>query len=198
MRRIADNTLGNVSLILNGVADARARRAQGSWKHTYAYIQPIHLADDNKVIGSSSLGRDELIDEKYLVRRGDILVRRLNPSTVNLITQDFADAAVSSNLFIIRVKQGYDAAYVAFIIECQGLLALSSHCVGSGSAIRTISSSTLGEISMPALPLEKQKIFGALWLLDKRRKRLQIELGEEYETMMRIAIRKATKIRLEG
>lgn len=185
--------LGDIAGILNGLTDSRqAGPAGGPGAITYSLIRPNHLGSCNDIESPAEIIRQVPIDDSYLIRRHDILLKRLNPDTATLISDDVSNTTFSSNLYIVRVFKDYDPAYIACILENQGISWLNSNIVGSRAAINSISIKTLAELRIPVIEQEKQQAIGRIWLLHKKRKKLLKELITEDRRLMTVLTRSIT------
>lgn len=186
--------LSEIAEILNGVPDIKqSEYVDNATAITYNYIQPNHLGDFNEIRDISTIKRQAPVDDSYLIRENDILLKRLNPDTATLVGQNMLNTIFSSNLFLIRLVKKYYPAYIACLLESQGIIWLKSNIVGSVKAIKSISIKTLSELDIPFLDYNQQKAIGELWLLGKRRKRLFNDLITENQRLMAAIINSMTK-----
>jgi restriction endonuclease S subunit len=177
--------LGDIADILNGLPDAKQLElAENAGATTYSFIQPNHLGIFNDIQDALEIKRQTPVDDSYLIRRNDILLKRLNPDMATLINEDVSNTTFSSNLFVIRVINDYYPAYIACMLENQGISWLNSNIVGSLAAIKSISIKALAELKVPAIEQEKQKAIGQLWLLHKKRKKLLNDFITEDRMLM--------------
>lgn len=185
--------LGDIAGILNGLTDARqAGTAGGPGAITYSLIRPNHLGSCNDMERPAEITRQAPVDDSYLLRKHDILLKRLNPDTATLISDDVSNTTFSSNLFIVRVFKDYDPAYIACILENQGISWLNSNIVGSLAAINSISIKSLAELRIPVIEQAKQRSIGRIWVLHKKRKKLLEDLIAENRRLMSVLTRSVT------
>lgn len=183
--------LGEIAEIINGVADyPQHEKNHMESPVTYNYIQPKHLGDFNDIIATSKIVKPAPVASSCLVRKNDILLKRLNSDVVALIEEELSDTIVSNNLFVIRVSQKFFPAYIACFLETHSLAGLNFNVVGSLSAIKSISAKALALLDIPAIEYEKQEIIGNLWLLCKKRKQLLDSLMAADELLMAAVINK--------
>gem|GEM_PF-729792 len=172
--------LGEIADILNGLPDSRQHElVNNAGAITYNFIQPNHLGIFNDIQSASEIKRQTPVDDSYFIRKNDILLKRLNPDTATLISDDMPNTTFSSNLFVIRVFKDYHPAYIACLLENQGIARLNGNITGSVAAIKSLSAKALATLDIPAVEYEKQKILGQMWLLHKRRKKLLDDLIAE-------------------
>jgi len=163
--------LGKIAEIINGIPDAKQTSIDSEENSvTYNFIQPNHLGLYNNIQGFSEIKRQNTIADDYLLRIDDILLKRLNPDNSVVIDQTLSNTVFSSNLFVIRIQDNYNPAYIASVLENSSWE--NSNLVGSASTIRSISLKTLAELDIPNIDYEKQKAIGQIWLLHKKRQRL--------------------------
>jgi hypothetical protein len=165
--------LGEIADILPGVPDARQfEKGSNTGLTAHNFIQPNHLGAFNDIHSTSEIKRSTSANDRYFVRKNDILLKRLNPDMATLITEEMSNTVFSSNLFVIRVIKDCYPAYIACLLENQGMTWLNSNIVGSLAAIKSLSAKSLAELDIPAIDCDKQKAIGQMWLLYKKRKKL--------------------------
>lgn len=185
--------LEKIANILNGVADAKLPGKENTaGVITYNFIQPYHLGIFNDIQSTSEIKRHTSVDDSYFVRKNDILLKRLNPDIATLVIEDMSNTVFSSNLFVIRVFKDYYPAYLACLLESQGMIWLNSNIVGSVAAIKSISAKSLAALDIPAIDYDKQKAIGQMWLLYKKRKKLLGNMIEEDQRLMAAVINSIT------
>lgn len=101
----------------------------------------------------------ELIDEQFLTKENDIIVRLFAPVCATLITKDYEGLVVPSQLAIIRLKDscpylpGYLSVYLTNERSLENLIE------GAGMAAqKIIKVGNVAELEIPCLPIEKQKM----------------------------------------
>ena len=136
---------------------------------------------------------DELKPE-FLTRQDDILVRLSAPYTAALVDDASADYVVPSHFAIIRVdKSKVDPAYVLWILRQQSTLKQIYQNVSGTVAFGTISSNFFNDLKIDAIPLEKQRLIGAILKLSEREQTLLSELAKVKAEQARIALQTAYK-----
>lgn len=185
MAELKNVKLGAIADILNGLPDNKQLElANNTCGITYNFIQPNHLGIFNDILSTSEIKRQTPVDDGYLVRKSDILLKRLNPDVATLISEGLPNTVFSSNLFVIRVFKDYCPAYIACLLENQGMAWASGNIVGSFAAIKSVSIKALAALDIPALEYEKQKAIGQMWLLHKTRQKLLVDLMAEDQRLM--------------
>ena len=136
---------------------------------------------------------DELKPE-FLTQQDDILVRLSAPYTAALVDEESADYVVPSHFAIIRVdKSKVDPAYVLWILRQQSTLKQIYQNVSGTVAFGTISSNFFNDLKIDAIPLEKQRLIGAILKLSEREQTLLSELAKVKAEQTRIALQTAYK-----
>ena len=173
--------LDEIAEVISGVGDERL--SSGSYR--YYYYQPNSFLDADGPISLPTLFRDEPVLEKHIVKRGDVIVKRLNHDRAYMAEETEGSTTISQNLFIVRTSDGRCLPeYLAFLFEQQEILLQISQVSGTAAPIRAISVKMLHEISIPLIPLEKQRSIGALWKLSKRKQSLLKKLEAENGRLM--------------
>ena len=101
----------------------------------------------------------EPIDEQFLTKENDIILRLFAPVCATLITKDYEGLVVPSQLAIIRLKDscpylpGYLSVYLTNERSLENLIE------GAGMAAqKIIKVGNVAELEIPCLPIEKQKM----------------------------------------
>jgi len=160
--------LGEIAEIIAGIPEEKKK---GNKEYKYFCIQPSHLNDNNKLLKFDVVYRTKPINEKALVKKEDILVKRLNPSSINLVMDSYKNTYITSSLMIIRCKEKYISDYLAAILEIQGLTTLK-HYTKRGITVQTISKKEISNITIPFPDIKTQKLLGKIWLLNKNKQKL--------------------------
>ena len=185
--------LNKIANILNGVPGTKqSGKENTTGEITYNCIQPNHLGIFNDIHSTAEIKRHTSVDDSYFIQKNDILLKRLNPDMATLIVDDMSTTVFSSNLFVIRVFQDYCPAYIACLLENQGITWLNGNIVGSVAAIKTISAKSLAALDIPAINYDKQKAIGQMWLLHKKRKKLLDDMIEGDQRLMAAVINSIT------
>jgi restriction endonuclease S subunit len=160
--------LGEIAEIIVGIPEEKKK---GDKEYKYFCIQPSHLNNNNKLLKFDVVYRAKPINEKALVKKEDILIKRLSPSYINLVADSYKNAYVTSNIMIVRCNEKIISDYLAAILEVQGLRTLKHH-TKRGVTVQTISKKELSLIEIPMPDLHTQKILGEIWLLNKCKQKL--------------------------
>ncbi len=171
--RVEYKLLGDVAEIITGIPEEKKK---GNKEYKYFCIQPSHLNDNNKLLKFDAVSRTKPINEKALVKKEDILIKRLSPSSINLVMDSYKNAYVTSNIMIVRRNEKIISDYLAAILEVQGLRTLKHH-TKRGVTVQTISKKELSNINIPLPDIKAQKILGEMWLLNKCKQKLLNDLA---------------------
>jgi len=170
--RVEYKFLGDIAEIIAGIPEEKKK---GNKEYKYFCIQPSHLNDNNKLLKFDVVYRTKPINEKALVKKEDILIKRLSPSYINLVMGSYENAYITSNIIIVRCNEKIISDYLAAILEVQGLTTLK-HYTKRGITVQTISKKELSNINIPLPDIKTQKILGEMWLLNKRKQKLLNDL----------------------
>lgn len=165
--------LGDVAEItagLTGFAD--------KGRYRYSVVQPNSFTDTGLMNEVDVQRRGEGLAEKQLLSVGDILVKRLNPSFVHVVTLESVGMVASQNILVVRPGGEIDPYYLGYLLEQKDILGQVEHVTGSAAAIKAVSVKKLAGITIPVIPLSEQRKVGAIWKLSRRRK----QLLDEYMT----------------
>ena len=195
--------LSDVSIVRTGLVTAR-KQAKGPEKGLFQEYRLLGLRciKEPGVLDVSLAEPDmsrELLKSDFLTRRDDILVRLSAPYTAALVDDASADYVVPSHFAIIRVdKSKVDPAYVLWILRQQSTLKQIYQNVSGTVAFGTISSNFFNDLKIDAIPLEKQRLIGAILKLSEREQTLLSELAKVKTEQTRIALQTAYKSLSKG
>ena len=190
--------LSDVSTVRTGLVTAR-KQAKGPEKGLFQEYRLLSLRCI-KEPGVLDVGlaepymSRELLKSDFLTKRDDILVHLSAPYTAALVDDESADYVVPSHFAIIRVdKSKVDPAYVLWILRQQSTLKQIYQNVSGTVAFGTISSNFFNDLKIDAIPLEKQRLIGAILKLSEREQALLSELAKVKAEQTRIALQTAYK-----
>lgn len=133
-----------------------------------------------------NLDAKEPIDEYYLTHEGDIIVRLIDPFTAIYINKEWERIVITSNFCIVRCSENYSSEFLSYYINsdrAKKMLLGNSQ----GSIMRNINMSAVGEIQLPNIPIDKQRIIGKL-LWAQTKKIIILNRMQELEEKQRKAI----------
>lgn len=128
------------------------------------------------VIGETKKDYGILPCDELLLNYNDIVVKRINPLFVNLISSKEQELYASTNLIIIRVKDYYEPKFIAYLLE-KNIGKLYQESVGSVMPAISRKSIIEFDIGSPP-PTEVQKAIGELCWLQKEKKKCMEKLCE--------------------
>ena len=162
-----EKRLGDIAEIMAGIPGFADK---GRYK--YKVVQPNSFTDTGAMNAVETQKRGDEISQRQLLAPGDILVKRLNPSFVHVVTLESAGMAVSQNLLVVRPGNEVEPYYLGYLLEQKEILGQVEHVTGSAAAIKAISIKKLADIMVPIIPLTDQRKVGEVWKLSRKRKQL--------------------------
>lgn len=155
-----------MAVIVRDIADVSSGLVVSRKKATYesevvnSYKQ-LNLKSINK---NGYIDFDELevlkvkepINDNYLTHEGDIVVRLTEPFTSVYITKNMEGIVITSNFCVIRCKKKYNAVYLAYYINSDDAKKFLLSDL-KGSIMKNINMSSIEELIIPKIPLQKQK-----------------------------------------
>lgn len=116
-------------------------------------------------------------DKELLIQKDDIVIKRITPTFVNYINEDFDKVYAGNNLIIITPNKEIYPRYLAMILN-ERIKSLSESS-SVGAVMKSIIRQDLEEMAIPNIDYQKQIVLGDLWFygieLEKMKTRL-IEL----------------------
>lgn len=117
---------------------------------------------------------DEIASSKFLVRQGDILVSRLNPSKHKTwrVSEDIESEIVilaSTEWGVVRPNQDVDADYLHCALESPGFIfQMNAYVTGTTGSHQRVRMSEFSRLRVPTINEEKTKQIGDLYRLTSR------------------------------
>lgn len=174
--------LGNIAEILTGMSGLEPEGA-----YRYLVVQPNSFSDTGRLEPLETQCRQDEVPQQQMLKAGDVLLKRLNPSFVHAVDAAQEGMVASPNLLVVRPSEGIDPFYLACLLEQKDIIGQVEHVSGNTAAIKAISIKKLAEISIPIAPMEEQKRLGEIWKLTRKRKQLlrdYIAEGDRLVSMM--------------
>ena len=113
-------------------------------------------------------------DSELLIRKNDIVIKRIAPTFVNYIDYMPEGIYAGNNLIVITPKQEIYSKYLAMLLNNR--IENLSESSSVGAVMKSVSRQHLEEVNIPIIPYEKQVLVGDLWYngieLEKMRTRL--------------------------
>lgn len=176
-------TLGSLADIYAG-----ASGAGDSGEYACKVIQPNSFSDLGVLESFEIQYHKEETVRKLSLSAGDILVKRLNPSYVFVVSEDEAGAIASQNLLIVRPGPEIDPLYLACLLEQKEVIGQVEHFSGTSAVIKAISQKKLAEIMVPFIPMAEQKCLGEVWRISRKRKALLREYIAENDKLVSMLV----------
>ena len=137
------------------------------------WLQCANFLRNNTVIYEAT-ATNYVPDEELLIKKDDIVVKRISPMFVNYIDYIPKEMYAGNNLIVITPKQEVYAKYLAMLLN-ERIESLSESS-SVGAVMKSVSRQYLEEVMIPFLPYEKQMLVGDLWYsgieLEKMKSRL--------------------------
>lgn len=128
----------------------------------------------NNTIAFDTTEANYVPDDELLIKKDDIVVKRISPLFVNHIDCMPDDIYAGNNLIVITPKREIYSKYLAMLLN-ENIETLSESS-SVGAVMKSVSRQHLEDVIIPILPYEKQVLVGDLWYngieLEKMRTRL--------------------------
>ena len=174
-----EKRLGDVAEIMAGLTGF-----SGKGKYRYNVVQPNSFTDTGLMNEADVQRRGDELADKQLLSVGDILVKRLNPSFVHVVTLESVGMVASQNILVVRPGAEIDPDYLGYLLEQKEILGQVEHVTGSAAAIKAVSVKKLAGITIPVISLAEQRKVGAVWKLSRKRKQLLNEYMTENDRLV--------------
>lgn len=174
-----EKRLGDVAEIMAGLTGFSDKG-----KYRYNVVQPNSFTDTGLMNEADVQRRGDELADKQLLSVGDILVKRLNPSFVHVVTLESVGMVASQNILVVRPGAEIDPDYLGYLLEQKEILGQVEHVTGSTTAIKAVSVKKLAGITIPVIPLTEQRKVGAVWRLSRKRKQLLNEYMTESDRLV--------------
>lgn len=174
-----EKRLGDVAEIMAGLTGFSDKG-----KYRYNVVQPNSFTDTGLMNEADVQRRGDELADKQLLSVGDILVKRLNPSFVHVVTLESVGMVASQNILVVRPGAEIDPDYLGYLLEQKEILGQVEHVTGSAAAIKAVSVKKLAGITIPVISLAEQRKVGAVWKLSRKRKQLLNEYMTENDRLV--------------
>lgn len=174
-----EKPLGEVAEVMAGVTGFGT---VGNYR--YRVVQPNSFSDTGVMDTVEPQNRSDEISEKQRLAIGDILIKRLNPSFVHVVTLESVGTVASQNLLVVRPSAEIDPYYLGYLLEQKKVLGQVEHVTGSTAAIKAISVKKLAAITIPIISIAEQRKVGEIWKLSRKRKELLNEYMAENDRLV--------------
>ena len=137
------------------------------------WLQCANFLRNNTVTGDVTV-TNYVPDDELLIKKDDIVVKRISPMFVNYIDYIPDEMYAGNNLIVITPKQDVYSKYLAMVLNEK--IETLSESSSVGAVMKSVSRQHLEDVIIPLLPYEKQILVGDLWYdgieLEKMRTRL--------------------------
>lgn len=137
------------------------------------WLQCANFLRNNTVIYEAT-ATNYVPDEELLIKKDDIVVKRISPMFVNYIDYIPNEMYAGNNLIVITPKQEVYSKYLA--MQLNERIESLSESSSVGAVMKSVSRQHLEEVMIPLLLYEKQILVGDLWYsgieLEKMKSRL--------------------------
>ena len=174
-----EKRLGDVAEIMAGLTGFSDKG-----KYRYNVVQPNSFTDTGLMNEADVQRRGDELADKQLLSVGDILVKRLNPSFVHVVTLESVGMVASQNILVVRPGAEIDPDYLGYLLEQKEILGQVEHVTGSAAAIKAVSVKKLAGITIPVISLAEQRKVGAIWKLSRKRMQLLNEYMTENDRLV--------------
>jgi hypothetical protein len=137
------------------------------------WLQCANFLRNNTIIHDAT-ATNYVPDAELLIKKDDIVVKRISPMFVNYIDYIPDEMYAGNNLIVITPTQEIYSKYLAMLLNER--IESLSETSSVGAVMKSVSRQHLEEVDLPILPYEKQVLIGDLWYsgieLEKMRTRL--------------------------
>ena len=124
------------------------------------WLQCANFLRNNTVTGDATV-TNYVPDDELLIKKDDIVVKRISPMFVNYIDYIPDEMYAGNNLIIITPKQEVYSKYLAMVLNEK--IETLSESSSVGAVMKSVSRQHLEDVIIPLLPYEKQILVGDLW-----------------------------------
>jgi len=174
--------LGEIATIRTGLVLGRKKAGAGNdIKGSYKLLTLKNISDDGEIDTSSidTFDSNEILDERYLTKEGNILIRLNHPYTTVYIDKAQVGLLIPSYFAIIEIKDAnYLPQYITWYLNTERIKH-DLERAHAGSRIPTTNQNTLKQLSIDEINLSKQKVLIELYKLHRQEKQLYEQLIQE-------------------
>lgn len=193
--------LGDIATIRTGLVLGRKKADAGNGiKETYKLLTLKNISDHGEIDNSSyeMFKSNEILDERYFTKEGNILIRLNHPYTAVYINKEHVGLLIPSYFVIIEVTDSnYLPEYISWYLNTERIKH-DLERAHAGSRIPTTNQNTLKQLSIGIINLSKQKALIELYKLHRQEKQLYEQLIQEKDTLFKGLLNKFYKINQGG
>lgn len=157
--------ISDIADIQSGLVLSRKASKENTGLYSYQRLTLRSITDDSLLNMSSleSYEANEPIDKSFLTQENDIIIRLFAPVCATLIKKEQVGFVVPSQLAIIRIRENGVILPEYLSVYLSNERGLENLIEGAGlSAQKIIKISSLIDLEVPCLPMEKQKIISTI------------------------------------
>ena len=139
------------------------------------WLQCANFLRNNTVTGDATV-TNYVPDDELLIKKDDIVVKRISPMFVNYIDYIPDEMYAGNNLIVITPKQEVYSKYLAMVLTEK--IETLSESSSVGAVMKSVSRQHLEDVIIPLLPYEKQILVGNLWHDGIELEKMRIRLTE--------------------
>lgn len=139
------------------------------------WLQCANFLRNNTVIYEAT-ATNYVPDEELLIKKDDIVVKRISPMFVNYIDYIPNEMYAGNNLIVITPKQEVYSKYIAMLLNEK--IQTLSESSSVGAVMKSVSRPHLDDFTIPLIPYEKQVLVGDLWYGGIELEKMRIRLAE--------------------
>ena len=128
----------------------------------------------NNTITCEATAMNYVPDDELLIKKDDIVIKRISPMFVNYIDCIPDAIYAGNNLIVITPRKEIYSKYLAMLLN--EMIEMLSESASVGAVMKSVSRQHLEDVIIPLIPYEKQVLVGNLWYdgieLEKMRARL--------------------------
>lgn len=152
--------------------------------YSYQVLLPNSFTDTGEICFVETQYKNEEVSRQQTLYKDDILVKRLNPSFVHIVSDETAGMIASQNLLVVRPSDGISPFYLGYLLEQKEIIGQILQVTGSAAPIKAISIKKLADTMIPIVSSENQNKIGELWRLSRQRKHLLQEYIDENDKLV--------------
>ena len=142
----------------------------------------------NNTVSCDATTTNYVPDDELLIKKDDIVVKRISPMFVNYIDCIPDKMYAGNNLIVITPKQEVYSKYLAMLLN-EKIESLSESS-SVGAVMKSVSRQHLEEVMIPLLPYENQILVGELWYSGIELEKMKSRLAELESQKRNYQIRK--------
>lgn len=157
--------ISDIADIQSGLVLSRKAAKKGAAPYPYKRLTLKSITEDGLLDKTSFENYEacEILDETFLTRKNDILIRLFAPICAVLVTKENEGLVVPSQLAIIRMKKGSPILPGYLSVYLTNERSLENLIEGAGMAAqKIIKVGNVAELEIPCLSIEKQKTISGI------------------------------------